>query len=153
MDVTIVNPFISSAIETFKTMLDEKIIPAKPYVKKDKVNLYDVSGIIGISGKAQGSIALSFSKNAALKVVSRMLGYQLKVIGPELSDGIGELTNIIVGYAKKDLTRLALSISLPNVIVGKHHMLKAPMEVATMVVPFTSGMGEFAMEVTLKTSR
>jgi chemotaxis protein CheX len=151
MNVAYVNPFISSTLETFKTMMKIDVVPQKPALKKNGDPMYDVSGIIGLSGNAQGSISLSFPKIVALKAVSAMIGSEIKIIGPEITDGIGEIVNIIAGNAKQNLTQYNLTISLPNVIVGKDHSVTAPSGIATIIVPFTSAIGNFAMEVSLKT--
>jgi chemotaxis protein CheX len=152
MNVAFVNPFITATILMFKTMLATEIVPGKPHLKAKPEPSHDVSGIIGLSGNAQGSIAISFPKLVALKVVSKMLGSEIKVVGPELSDAIGEIANIVAGNAKQDLTQYQLSISLPNVIIGKDHVIIGQSGVPTIIVPFTSALGEFAMEVSLKTN-
>jgi chemotaxis protein CheX len=151
MDVAYVNPFISSTIETFTKMMKTDVVPQKPVLKQNPEPMYDISGVIGLSGNAQGSISLSFPKVVALKAVSAMVGSEIKIIGPELTDGIGEIVNIIAGNAKQNLTQYSLTISLPNMIVGKDHKLIAPSGTSTIVVPFTSAIGGFAMEVSLKT--
>jgi chemotaxis protein CheX len=151
MDVSYVNPFISATVNVFKTMLSTEIMPGKPRIKSLPYPTYDISGIIGLSGNAQGSIAISFPKILALKVVSKMLDSEIKVVGPELTDGIGELANIIAGNAKQGLTQYQLSISLPNVIIGKDHAIASQSGIPTIVVPFVSPLGEFAMEISLRT--
>lgn len=151
MDVSYVNPFITSTLDTFKTMLNVEATPGKPTAKKEPFSIYDVSGIIGLAGDAQGSIAISFPKIVALKVVSALLGTELKVIGPELVDGIGEIANIITGNAKQFFNDYNLSISLPNVVVGKDHVLSGQKGIPTLVVPFNCPFGKFAIEVSLRT--
>ncbi len=151
MDVSYVNPFISSTIETFKTMFDIEAKPGKPMLKKEPYPSYDISAVIGLSGEAQGSISMSFPKAVGLKVISHMLGETIKVVGPELTDGIGEIANIVAGNAKKDLSKFKLSISLPNVIIGKDHVLSPPSNSPTIIVPFSTTIGDFDMEVSLKT--
>jgi chemotaxis protein CheX len=151
MDVNYINPFIAATVNLFKTMLSIDIKPGKPHLKAVPHPTFDVSGIIGLSGSAQGSIGISFPKVLALKVVSKMLGQEVKVVGPDLTDGIGELANIVAGNAKQDLAQYQLSISLPNVIVGKDHLIAGQSGVPTIVVPFTCNIGEFVMEVSLKT--
>ncbi len=151
MDVSFINPFMRATLDTFKTMLNTDAKPGVPQLKKEKMPTYDVSGIIGLSGDAKGSITISFPKIMALKVVSVMIGVKLKVIGPELTDGIGEIANIIAGNAKQHLNGLNLSISLPNVVVGKEHTLVTQKDVPTLVIPYTTEMGNFSIEVTLKT--
>ena len=155
MDVAYVNPFIKSTINAFKTMLDVDVTPGKAILKKDDKFTYDVSGIIGLSGSAQGAIALSFPKAMALKIVSKLLQQEIKVVGTELGDGIGELTNIVAGSAKAELasvTKHTLFISLPNVVLGKDHTLCRPSALPGILVPFSSPLGDFGMEVSLKTT-
>jgi chemotaxis protein CheX len=151
MNVSYVNPFILSTVNTCKTMLKVDVRPGSPVLKKEPYPSHDISGVIGLSGEAQGAIALSFPKIVALKVVSAMLGGEVKIVGPEMTDGIGELVNIIAGNAKKDLTAYRLSISLPHVIIGKDHVIAPPSGAPTIIVPFASPLGEFSMEVSLKT--
>jgi chemotaxis protein CheX len=151
MDVSYVNPFITATVETFQTMIQMEVKPGKPAIKKGKEPTYDISGVIGLSGEAQGSIAISFPKLIALKVVSTMLGMTIKTVDADVTDAIGEVANIIAGNAKKELSQYKLTISLPNVIVGKSHSISAPSGTPTIIVPIIGQVGEFAMEVALKT--
>jgi chemotaxis protein CheX len=151
VNVAYVNPFIISTINTFDMMVKSKPVAGKPAVKTEPFPSYDVSGIIGLSGDAQGCIAISFPKVVALRIVSIMLETEVKVVGNELTDGIGELANIIAGSAKQHLEGLNLTISLPNVVIGKDHILGAQKGVPTIVVPFTCSIGKFSMEVALRT--
>jgi len=151
VNVSYVNPFISSTMNLFKTMMNTVVKASTPCLKKQPFPTYDISAIIGLSGDAQGSVAISFPKLVALKVVSEMVGTKIIVIGPELTDGIGELANIVAGNAKKDLAEYKLSISLPNVIIGKGHMLSAPSGAPSILIPFQSKFGDFALEISLKT--
>jgi len=152
MNVAYINPFISATMNFFKTMLRVDAAPGKPGIKHEPYPPHDISAVIGLSGEAQGSVALSFPKIVALKIVSAMLGSEIKIVGPELTDGIGEVVNIIAGNAKGDLTAFKLSISLPNIIIGKDHVVVSPTGAPTIVVPFTSVFGNFSMEVSLKTN-
>lgn len=151
MDVSFVNPFVVATIQCFKTMVNIDITPQTPELKGEKSPKYDISGVIGLSGQAQGSISLSFPQDVAIKVISSMLGCQISEKAPELIDGIGEIANIVAGNAKRGLSKYNLSISLPNVIVGKDHVVAGQSGCPTIVVPFLSKIGLFSMEVALKT--
>jgi chemotaxis protein CheX len=151
MDVSFVNPFLKATNDTFKTMIGVELQMDKPIVKNVAEYHYDVSGVIGISGEAQGTIAITLPKLTALKVASKMLGVELKVVGPELTDAIGEIANIIAGYSKQYLTQYKVSISLPNVVIGSGHNLVAQTTVSKILVPYNCELGEFAVEVALKT--
>ncbi len=151
MDVTYVNPFIQATVETFKTMLMMELKTGVPSLKSEAKHTFDVSGVIGLSGEAQGIISISFPKVLSLKIVSKLLGEEIKIVGPELTDGVGEIANIIAGYAKQYLTQFKLQISLPNVVIGSGHRIEVQSGVPTIIVPLISELGEFAMEVALKT--
>jgi len=149
--VEYVNPFITATINTFQTMLNVRLTAEKPALKTLPFPTFDVSGIIGISGDALGSIALSFPRLVALRVVTKILGTTVKIIGPEVSDAVGELTNIVAGNAKKDLGDLHISISLPNVIIGKQHQISNPRGAQSFIVPFKCELGGLALDICLKT--
>lgn len=151
MNVKYVNPFIVATLVTFETMLDVKLKPGKPELKTDTCPSHDISGIIGISGDATGSIALSYPRIVALKTVSRFLDGDFKIVDYNVTDAIGELTNIIAGSAKKDLQGLNVAISLPNVIIGRNHHLVGPKDAQNIIVPMTSDLGLIHLEVSLKT--
>ncbi|MBD3315779.1 MAG: chemotaxis protein CheX [Chitinivibrionales bacterium] len=150
MDVAYVNPFIVAIRDTFNTMMGTALGMGEPLIKSEPYPTHDISGVIGLSGEARGSVTLSFPREVALKVVSKLLGVPVEEEGPELTDGIGELANIVAGNAKKGLTQYQMSLSLPNVIVGKDHALSTPADAPTVMVPFQCDLGELSMEVTLK---
>lgn len=151
MDVSYINPFIIATNACFKTMMSIEIHSGDPSLKRHPYPTYDISGVIGLSGQAQGSISLSFPRPDAENFVKLMLGNPPTLSEEEMADGIGEIVNIIAGNAKQHLTNFNLSISLPNVIIGKKHTLAGQSGSPTIVVPYTSESGKFAMEVSLKT--
>lgn len=151
MDVSYINPFVSATIVCYQTMMAVTIKPGEPSIKKYPYPAYDISGVIGLSGEAQGSISLSYPEAVAIQSVKLMVGDSTPIGDVELADAIGEIANIVAGYAKKELTKFKLSISLPNVIIGKNHILANQSGSPTIVVPFSSEIGAFAMEVSLKT--
>ncbi len=151
MDVKIINPFVKATSETFDSMLQLELKMGKPVLKEKTTQKFDVSGVIGMSGKAQGMIILSFTKLLALQITSKLLQKRVKIIGDELCDAIGEIANIVAGYAKQYLAEYELEISLPNVIIGSNHHISVPSGIKSVIIPFNCSLGGFAMEVALKT--
>ena len=151
MDVSYINPFIIATESCFTTMVASEIHPGTPSIKGHPYPSYDISGVIGLSGDAQGSISLSFPRADAENFVKLMLDNPPSLSEEEMVDGVGEIVNIIAGNAKQHLTNFNLSISLPNVIIGKKHTLSGQSGSPTIVVPFSGDNGKFAMEVSLKT--
>jgi chemotaxis protein CheX len=151
MDVSYVNPFVVSTIETMQKMLNIESKAGKLSLKDSTLHSYDVTGVIGLTGEAAGSICLSFPQDIAFKAVSALLGMEVTIMGDEVTDGIGELVNIVAGNAKQYLTKYNLSISLPKVVIGRNHSVASMTGIPTIVVPILSSLGEFAMEISLKT--
>ena len=144
-----INPFISSLINTFETMLGCTLTRGQLYLKTPDTKLHDVSGIIGLSGQAQGTVVLSLDKNVALQATATLLMCETTEINSDVVDAVGELTNMVAGSAKAQLTEYKLSISLPGCIKGEGHEVCFPSDVTPICVPFTCPWGELKIEVGL----
>jgi CheY-specific phosphatase CheX len=103
MDVKFINPFINATLNVLETMAFVKSKAGKPYLKKDNVARGDVSGIIGITGETNGTIYVTFDEPCILKIVSNMFIEKMTEINNEITDAVGELTNMISGQARKEL--------------------------------------------------
>lgn len=151
MNVQFINPFLEGTIEVLKTMamLDPQV--GKPYVRQGNQAKGDVSGIIGMTGSARGSLALSFSDTCILKIVSNMLGENYKEINDEVRDAVGEITNMISGVARKKLEAQGLNISaaIPTVVSGKNHAILHVLGGPSIIIPFESDNGPFFVDVCL----
>lgn len=145
-----INPFVTATMETFLTMVKATIVPGKIFLVKGAKLHHDISGIIGLSGGAKGTIALSFPKLTALKTVSQLIEEKVVTIDDIVKDAVGELANIVAGAAKKDLSQYDISISLPTVVIGEGHELQGGKEVIPMAVPFDSPLGIFSLIVSFR---
>jgi chemotaxis protein CheX len=153
MRVEYINSFISSLDHTFKTMLDCEVERGQPALKDNTAPKFDISGVIGLSGKAVGTVVLSFSEEVALKAASHMLMCENTEINDEVVDAVGELTNMVAGGAKAQLAEYQLAVSLPNVITGRNHEVRFPSDVKPISVPFSTKWGPLTLEVGLSPVR
>jgi chemotaxis protein CheX len=149
MKAEYINPFLVAAITAFDTMLGCKLTRGTPYVKHGPQPEHEVSGVIGLSGKARGTVVLSLSREAALNATAVLLEERPTEINADVTDAVGELTNIIAGSAKAKLDHLELSVSLPTVITGKWHCVEFPKKVTPICIPFESKWGRITVEVGL----
>ncbi len=147
MNVEHVNPFLSSVVTTFQTMLDCE-------AKRGEISLavlgaknYPISGVIGLSGKAVGIVVINLSEDVALKAASKMLMEEYTEINSDVIDAVGELANIVAGQAKAELEEYNLSVSLPSVITGKEHVINFPSNAQPICVPFKTDFGPLNLEV------
>ena len=149
MKVEHVHPFLASAISTFDVMLKCKLTPREPFVRPSCEPEHEVSGVIGLTGRAKGAVVLNMCRNAAISASEALLGERPMEIDRDVTDAVGELTNIIAGNAKAKLEHLTLSVSLPAVFVGSKHALELPHRTDPVYIPFDSPWGYVALEVEL----
>lgn len=147
MKVEYINPFLNAAISVFNTMLGTSLTRGEPFLKNGTQPNHEVSGIIGLSGKAKGMVVLSLSREAALSAAGIMLDSQLKEINTDVADAVGELTNMIAGAAKAKLEHLEMNVSLPTVITGRTHCIDFPKHTLPICIPFDCKWGPVTVEV------
>jgi len=150
MNVEFINPFLESIIKVLATMANTEAIPGKPFLKSEKSAKGDVTGVIGLAGdKARGSLAITFSEQAVLHVISQMLGEEITQVDAAVADGVGEITNMVTGGAKKILSEkgYTFSMAIPTTIVGKNHSITHQTSGRIVCIPFETAAGSFFVEV------
>jgi len=152
MEVRYINPFLEGTIEVLKTMAFIDPRPGKPYLKSGNNAQGDITGIIGLTGEVKGSLALTFSEKCILKIVSNMLGEDLKKIDHEIKDAVGEITNMVSGVARKKLEALGITVSaaIPTVVAGKGHSIMHVLGGPSLIIPFETDSGSFVVDVCMK---
>jgi chemotaxis protein CheX len=150
INVEYINPFLTCTINVFRTMAACELTRGKPYLREGNEPAHEISGVIGLSGKAIGTVVLSLGEPVALKVTAAMLGEEPPELNGDVSDTIGELTNMIAGSAKAQLEHLAMSVSLPSVIMGRNHRVAFPGDIKPVAIPFESQWGPICVEVGLR---
>ena len=149
INVEYVNPFLTATVSVFRTMLDCEIERGQLYLKGHHSPDHEISGIIGLSGKAVGTVVFSLSREVALGATKGMLGESMSEINADVVDVVGELTNMIAGNAKSKLEQFAMSMSLPNVVIGKNHSVAFPTGVTPFGIPFDTKWGQICIDVGL----
>lgn len=153
LDTEFINPFLTATMHVLKVQASVEVTAGQVYVKKaDDKYFGDVSGIIGIVSDAfNGTVIISFPEKTFLKVMSSMLGEEYTKLEKEIIDGAGELTNMIFGQAKVVLNEKGYGIktAIPSVITGKDHSTSSLTKGPIVVVPFSSPVGEFFVEICL----
>lgn len=149
MKVEYINPFVTSTVSVFKTMLGCEVTRKGLILKESVQPDLEVSGIIGLSGKAHGVVVLSLCREAAIGATEAMLGERPSDINADVIDAVGELANMIAGGAKAQLEQYDLHVSLPSVITGKNHAISYPSRVKPISILFDCPLGELHIEVGL----
>lgn len=147
-----INPFLEATVNVVSTMAMLKPTPGKPFLKKDKKAMGDVSGIIGLTGSKSGAVVLSFSASAACDIIGAMLGENFDELSPEVSDAVGELTNMISGDARRRLAAMGLSFEagIPTIVHGKGHEIESVTKGPVIAIPFTINGHDFVVEASFE---
>ncbi|MDX2369632.1 MAG: chemotaxis protein CheX [Colwellia sp.] len=139
MKVEFINPFLSSLLNVMSTMAKMELIPEKPKLKKDNVAHGDVSGLIGmVSPETKGSLSITFDTPLALATMKGMVGEAPDEVNEEITDLVGEITNMVTGGAKRLLSEKGFEFDMatPVVVSGKnhtiHHKSKGPIVIISL---------------------
>jgi chemotaxis protein CheX len=142
MNVIFANAFLEAAVKVLHTMAFTEAKVGTPYLKaKTPLSQGDITGIIGLTGDMNGSLAVSFSEGAILQVVSNMFGEACKEMNDEVRDAVGELTNMICGDARRVLAEHGHQFqgAIPTVIDGKNHTICHASPGPVLLIPLTIG--------------
>ena len=146
-------PFIENSIQVLQKMASMKATFREAYFSNDMRIYGDLSGIIGLSGNSEGTVALTLYWDLASKIIARMMNIQESNITAEyIHDGAGELINMISGSTKKRFagTPFHFDLSLPTVIMGSGHQLGHPDGSSIAVLIFDVDEWAFILQVCLR---
>lgn len=152
LDVHYINPFIEATVDTLKQMARMECSRTGLNVKMDGSTKGFISGTMGLSGPAEGFVAVTFNDHLARKIVCRMLQMQPgEETEDDIRDAVGELMNMIAGQAKAELvnTDHAFQLSLPTVIVGGPHSVGKVRGTPVVVIEFTTENDRFEVMISL----
>lgn len=155
VNVEFINPFIDSTKNVLTTMCGLQVERKKLFLKDDHKMLGDVSGVMGLSGAATGSVVISLPAKLACTIVGKMLGEEpARELNSDVCDGVGEVINMISGQAKSMLvkTKYHFTISIPSVVSGTGHEISHKKGTPNIVVLFEAEGQDFAIQVCLAPS-
>ena len=147
MTADYINPFLLATASVFDSMLAVKIERKKPFLRKAFDPQYEVTGVIGLTGKATGTVAFSLPSAVAIAITAKLLGEQPTSVNAQVADAVGEVTNMIVGAAKAQLASLELSLGLPTVVIGREACIAFPSRAVPISIPFATELGDMVVEV------
>lgn len=153
MNVEFINPFLTALLDVMKTMAQIELQPGHVELKEDTVARGDISGLIGMVGpQVKGSFSISFDEELGLKTYSNMLGEEAKEIDEQVTDMMGEITNMVTGGAKKLLAEKGYEFEMakPAVVTGKEHKINHTINGPKLTMPFSSEYGNAVIEISFE---
>ncbi|WP_153915463.1 chemotaxis protein CheX [Shewanella sp. TC10] len=150
MNVEFINPFLSSLLNVTTTMAMIELTPGKPQLKNHDQAKGDISGLIGMIGpQTKGSLSITFDQALILEIMNKMLGEKPTKINQEISDLVGEITNMVTGGAKNLLSDKGYDFDMatPVVVAGKDHTIAHKAKGKKILMPFTHEHGNAYIEI------
>ena len=150
MNVGFVNPFLDALVNVLKTMANVEVTYSAPCIKADNVAKGDVTGLIGLAGeRTSGSIAITFTEEVVLYIASNMLGEKMTELNDEISDMVGEITNMVSGGGRKVLAEQGykFNMAIPTTIAGKNHTISHKARGTIVLITFKTTAGQFYVEI------
>jgi len=151
-------PFVVSAKKVFETMISPKFKAQRPSIKNDSKSVYDISASIGLAGEKnlgdskvfyKSLLVLSFELNTYIKIANVMLGESYTEYNEEIQDVAGEITNMIMGNAKKDLVQMGYetNMAIPSIVFGKGHSINYLPSTTVITIPIEIDQGVICMDI------
>jgi len=126
-----------------------ELTPLKPSLKKSSTAKGDVSGLIGmVSEQAKGSLSITFEATLAIATMKGMVGEAPDEVNSEITDLVGEITNMVTGGAKRLLSDKGFEFDMatPMVVSGENHTIHHKAKGAVIIIPLNSKYGKAFIE-------
>lgn len=143
LTVSIINHILAATFDTFDMMMDVKCRKTGLSLLSPETQFYSISAVISLTGKAGGTLCLSFDQATAFETVRRLVDIEVNEVDGLVCDTVGEFANMIAGSAKDKIAEMELKLGIPNIVRGENHRVEFPSVCQPMVLDFSSDIGPF----------
>ena len=151
-----IKSFAENTCNVIKTVASLDATFKEVYFSNDFKIFGDISGLLALSGGADGILGITFYWPLAQRIIARMMATDEEKINAELiHDGVAEIVNMIGGSTKKEFVGKPyhFEISVPTVIVGSGHQIGHAENAPVAVLIFKIDFEYFALKVCLKPNK
>ena len=145
MRVEYINPFVESAFNVLKEVMNAEVKRGDLFLKSSTMAIKGVAALVGLAGDVEGRVLFDMDKETALLVVSCMNGEEFKVMDEMAKATIQELANMITAQAVTKLHDLGFKFDLtpPALFTGDNMEVSSNMgkEVEALIVPMNMSLG------------
>ncbi len=149
-DIVIINALMDSLHTIFSTMMNTKVELGVPVPKSEKAAKGNVSALIGMQAEgSNGSVAITLPMPALGEISRKLLGHEITDINKDATDLAGELSNMLVGGAKRILSEKGMEFDMqtPQMMHGDDHEIEHHHGGQTVLLPVKVGEHEFFIEL------
>lgn len=148
--VEYINPFYQAVQRICGETANVPVTTGKPRLLKPTERiwkLFGISAVIRLDSAVRGLVSLSFCESVALALASGLAQQTFEKLDADALDALGEVANLIVGTAKRDLPGELVTISTPQILAT--HRIEFPAGLPTVLIPFESSPGRFMMQLSM----
>lgn len=115
-----VKPFINAVQKVINMEIKMDVEMGNVCLQQPSYTTRDVTIMIGILGKVQGTILYGMDEKTALDLVSEIFGYKFAEFDRIVASGIREMCNIITSMATIEIEKLGYNsiVTPPTLITG-----------------------------------
>jgi chemotaxis protein CheX len=151
MNVKFLNPFVEAAFEVLKAETNISLERGDLILEKTPYITEDVTVVIALVGRVEGTVFYSMSQSTAISLASRIMGESLDSLDALAQSGIAELGNVITGRASVKLSQAGYesTISPPTLLLGKGATIST-VDFQRLVVPLRGECGVVDIHLALR---
>ncbi len=151
MRAEFVNPFVKAATEVISSELGVQPSHGSASLQTAPYTTEDVTALIGVTGRVEGTVLLSMGAGTAKGIVSHMMGQEFSELDELAQSGIGELGNVITGRAAILLADAGYpsDIAPPMLILGQGSTISTLSE-RRLLIPLQTPHGGLNIQVALR---
>ena len=150
MRVEYINPFVESAFNVLKEVLNAEVKRGEIYLKPTSMSIMGVAALVGLAGDVEGRVLFDMRKDSALYIAGAMNGETFTHLDELAKATIQELANMITAQAVTKLHELGFKFDLtpPALFTGDNMEVSTNLgEVEALIVPMELGGTNGKLEV------
>ena len=150
-----INPFLTPAKLVWQKELGHALELERAELVSHQFTTEEVTAIIGISGKLEGTVLYGFPENTANSIVRILIGEDDATPHDEMGlSALGEIANMITGNAATLLAGMGYPCDIsPPVIVEPAGSRFTTLAEQQIMVTFASDLGPLTVRITLSEGR
>jgi chemotaxis protein CheX len=140
LDETLAKEIVRAVSGVMRETFNVDVTPGQYETGEGMVSLVgDVSGVIGmVQSYLEGTLTLCLTYETVRSLLPNVVGKTVSITHEMAVDAVGEITNIIFGQIKRDMSERGyqLKLGIPCVVTGKGHFVSHFHRGKFMIVPF-----------------
>ena len=140
LDETLATEISNAVCNAMQKTFAVKVVPGPYEIGDGMVSLVgDVSGVIAmVQDHLEGTMTLCLTQETVRNLLPQIVGNSISITHEMAVDAVGEMTNMIFGQIKHDMSErgFSLKIGIPCVVSGKGHFVSQFHRGRHMIVPF-----------------